>query len=66
VGNPSSNKSLSEKRAQAVADYLIRNHGFDPNRITVIGNGQDKPVAENTTEEGRKKNRRTDFELIPQ
>jgi NitT/TauT family transport system substrate-binding protein len=66
VGNPSSNKSLSEKRAQAVADYLIRNHGFDANRITVIGNGQDKPVAENTTDEGRKKNRRTDFELIPQ
>jgi len=66
IGNASSNKILSEKRAQAVANYLIRVHNFDPNRITVIGNGPDKPVAENTTDEGRAKNRRTDFELIPQ
>jgi NitT/TauT family transport system substrate-binding protein len=66
VGSPSSNKLLSEKRAQSVANYLINVHGFDQNRITVIGNGPDKPVANNNSEEGRSKNRRTDFELIPQ
>jgi NitT/TauT family transport system substrate-binding protein len=49
-----------------VADYLITQHGFDPNRFVVIGNGQDKPIEDNTSEEGRAKNRRTDFELIPQ
>jgi NitT/TauT family transport system substrate-binding protein len=66
TGNPVSNQTLSEKRAQSVADYLIRVHKFDPNRITVVGNGQNKPVADNSSEEGRSKNRRTDFELIPQ
>jgi len=58
------NKSLSLKRARAVASYLAREHGFDPNKFVVVGNGPDKPVAENTTEQGRSKNRRTDFELI--
>jgi NitT/TauT family transport system substrate-binding protein len=66
VGSPASNRFISEKRAQAVADYLIKTHGFNPNRIIVVGNGPDKPVAENTTEDGRSKNRRTDFELIAQ
>lgn len=66
IGSETSNKLLSEKRAQAVADYLIKFHGFDPNRITVLGNGSSKPVSTNSTEEGRSKNRRTDFELIPQ
>lgn len=66
VGNSAMNKSLSQKRAQAVADYLITVHGFDKNRIIVIGNGSDKPVADNGTEDGRSKNRRTDFELLPE
>jgi NitT/TauT family transport system substrate-binding protein len=66
VGNIVSNKKLSLLRAQAVANYLIKSYNFDPNRIIVIGNGPDKPISDNNTEEGRKKNRRTDFELIPQ
>jgi NitT/TauT family transport system substrate-binding protein len=66
IGNIASNKKLSLLRAQSVADYLIKSYDFDPNRITVIGNGPDKPVSDNNSEEGRKKNRRTDFELIPQ
>lgn len=66
VGNKESNRTLSYKRAQAVANYLIEEHGFDRNRIIVVGNGSDKPVAENTSDEGRSKNRRTDFELISQ
>ncbi len=64
VGSASSNKTLSKKRAQSVASYLINEHGMDANRIIVIGNGPDKPVASNSTSEGRAKNRRTDFELI--
>jgi len=64
VGNRSSNVTLSQKRANAVRDYLVSQYNMDPNRFIVIGNGPDKPVADNSTDEGRAKNRRTDFELI--
>ena len=66
VGSETPNKALSKKRAQSVADYLITAHNFDKNRIVVIGNGPSKPVDDNKTEDGRSKNRRTDFELIPE
>ncbi len=64
VGSRSSNVALSEKRAQAVADYLVAVHDMSPNRFIVIGNGPDKPVAKNNSEDGRSQNRRTDFELV--
>ena len=64
VGNRASNVTLSKRRAQSVADYLVNEHGMSPNRFIVIGNGPDNPVASNDTEEGRAKNRRTDFELV--
>jgi len=64
VGTPQGNKALSQRRAQAVVDYLVRTYNFDLNRFVVVGNGQDTPVADNETEEGRAQNRRTDFELI--
>jgi NitT/TauT family transport system substrate-binding protein len=66
VGSDANNKILSEKRAKAVVNYLVSEHRFDINRFVVIGNGPDKPVASNDTEDGRAKNRRTDFELLPQ
>lgn len=64
TGNHDSNVVLSRRRAQSVADYLIREHGFPKNRLIIVGNGPDQPVADNKTPEGRAKNRRTDFELI--
>jgi NitT/TauT family transport system substrate-binding protein len=64
VGGADMNKSLSLRRARAVADYLTKEHGFDSNKFVVVGNGPDKPVDTNSTEQGRSKNRRTDFELI--
>ena len=64
TGNAQSNQRLSEKRAQAVANYLIETHGMDRNRFIVIGNGVTQPIADNGTEAGRAKNRRTDFELL--
>lgn len=64
TGNAASNQRLSEKRAQSVANYLIETHGMDRNRFIVIGNGVTQPVADNNTETGRAKNRRTDFELL--
>lgn len=64
VGNEASNIRLSERRAQAVADYLSQEHDMDPNRFIIIGNGPDDPVADNSSADGRAKNRRTDFELV--
>ncbi len=64
VGGADANRELSRKRAQSVADYLINEHHFDRNRFIILGNGPDKPIAPNTTSEGKAKNRRTDFELV--
>jgi len=64
VGNPAANKALSFKRAQAVVNYLIREYKFDKNKFIIVGNGPDKPVADNSTEEGKQANRRTDFQFI--
>lgn len=64
VGSRASNIALSQRRAQAVADYLVEEHNMSPNRFIVIGNGPDKPVADNSTSDGRAKNRRTDFQLV--
>ena len=64
TGAYSYNVQLSERRAQAVADYLIREYGFDRDRIFIRGNGPDQPVASNDTDAGRARNRRTDFELV--
>ncbi len=64
VGSVATNQALSRRRAQAVVDYLVSTHAMNKNRFVVVGNGPDKPVAPNTTEEGKSKNRRTDFQLI--
>ena len=65
VGNADSNKILSQKRAQAVADYLTT-QGVDRTRLTVQGLGQENPIADNTTKEGQFKNRRIEFDVVAQ
>lgn len=57
VGNPKSNKVLSEKRAQACRDNLI-SKGIDGSRVEAVGYGDEQSIASNDTEEGRQKNRR--------
>jgi NitT/TauT family transport system substrate-binding protein len=64
VGGRDTNMSLSRARADAVARFLA-SKGFERGKFDVVGHGPDKPVASNSTEEGRAKNRRTDFEVIP-
>lgn len=64
VGSADMNRELSRKRAKSVADYLVKSYNFDPNRFVIVGNGPDKPVATNNTEEGRAANRRTEFQLL--
>ncbi len=55
------NQRLSEKRAQAVADYIIEQSGIDADQMTVAGYGFDRPVMPNDTEENMQHNRRTDI-----
>lgn len=64
VGSKATNVALSQKRADAVRDYLVKEHGMPRNRFIVIGNGPDNPIAPNTDDAGKAKNRRTDFELV--
>ena len=64
VGNADANMTLSEKRALAVKSYLVNNLSVDAARLTSKGLGASKPVADNTTDEGRQKNRRV--ELVKQ
>jgi len=61
-GNSESNQKLSEDRAKAVFDYLLEK-GIS-NEIDFKGFGSTKPIAGNDTEEGRKRNRRVEFEVL--
>jgi len=63
VGNDQANQILSENRAKAVFAYLINNK-IDPQRLVYKGYGKTQPIAPNTTEEDRSKNRRTEFKII--
>lgn len=62
VGSEQKNKQLSQERAIAILDYFSAN-GIDRSRLIAHGYGEEKPISTNTTEEGRKNNRRVEFEL---
>jgi outer membrane protein OmpA-like peptidoglycan-associated protein/ABC-type nitrate/sulfonate/bicarbonate transport system substrate-binding protein len=64
LGDPTWNQGLSERRAQAIVDYLV-SRGIDGGRLVARGNGASKPVASNRTIDGRARNRRTDILFIP-
>jgi OOP family OmpA-OmpF porin len=59
-GDNAANQALSEKRAQAVMDYLVK-AGLPAGRFTAIGYGSTEPVAANDTDEGKAQNRRIEF-----
>jgi OOP family OmpA-OmpF porin len=60
AGEDAANQALSEKRAQAVVDYLVK-AGLPANRFTAVGYGSTQPVADNESDEGRAQNRRIEF-----
>ncbi len=62
VGTEDYNYTLSERRAQSAADYLMA-HGVDGARINIVGLGESEPVASNETPEGRQQNRRVEVAI---
>jgi NitT/TauT family transport system substrate-binding protein len=63
-GSETINKTLSQKRAEAVRAYLIQNFSIDAKRFVAVGKGSANPVAPNETEDGRALNRRTDIKVV--
>lgn len=59
------NMTLSEKRAYAVTNYFINNKGLSSSRFTTTWFGEDEPIADNGTVEGRAKNRRVNVAIVP-
>lgn len=62
-GDAAANTILSQKRADAVKAYLV-SKGIAANRIVALGYGEEKPIADNATEEGKAKNRRTEIKVL--
>lgn len=62
VGTDAYNQRLSERRAQAVTDYLVRG-GIARSRLTPVGYGESDPVASNDTDDGRAQNRRVELNI---
>ena len=65
TGSVQTNQELSQKRAEAVKTYLVANNTLPENRIRAAGYGPDRPLAPNTTTEGRAINRRIDVLITP-
>jgi outer membrane protein OmpA-like peptidoglycan-associated protein len=64
-GDAAFNRRLSEDRAKAVVDYLVKK-GVDAGRLKPVGFGPDRPADDNSTEKGRENNRRVEFNIIAQ
>ena len=64
TGSAEYNQKLSERRANSVAQYL-ESQGLASNRVVTVGAGETRPVADNSTPEGRQSNRRVELTLTP-
>ncbi len=63
VGSAKYNQGLSERRAKSVVDYLVANFGIEASRLSGVGYGEARPIADNATAEGRALNRRAEANL---
>jgi len=63
TGDPAYNVTLSQRRARAVVDYLVKG-GIDASRLTARGYGAASPIADNATAEGRQRNRRVELHVL--
>ncbi|SBS34576.1 Outer membrane porin F precursor [Marinomonas spartinae] len=64
VGNQTYNLNLSQRRASAIANVLVKTFGISPSRVEAIGHGQNNPIASNNTEAGKERNRRVVAEVF--
>lgn len=64
TGSDAYNQGLSERRAASVGQYL-KSHQVNPDRVMTMGFGKTKPIASNSTPDGRQQNRRVELELAP-
>lgn len=58
VGDAEYNKGLSQRRAESIVNHLVETYGIDRSRLTAVGYGMAKPVADNATDAGKQANRR--------
>jgi len=65
IGDSAGNQKLSENRAKSCRDYLVR-MGVNASRVTYVGYGEKQPIGDNRYMNGRTKNRRVEFRLLPQ
>ena len=65
TGSDTYNMTLSQNRAQAVTDYFTKTKGLSADRLTTRWFGEEQPVADNNTAEGRSKNRRVNIGIVP-
>ena len=63
-GSNAYNKKLSEKRAQAVSNILVSKYAVDSKRLKAVGYGEEKPLADNKTSDGREQNRRVEIIIL--
>ena len=59
------NQKISEKRAENARKYIMDKFNVPGDRMVIKGYGSKKPIADNKTKEGRSKNRRVEFRVIP-
>ena len=64
-GSDKYNKDLSQKRANAVKKYLVK-AGIAEDKLEAVGYGEERPIADNSTDEGKEKNRRVEFNIVGQ
>ena len=63
-GNTEANQKLSQLRADAVVDYLVKKLGVDASKLSAVGYGEANPIADNATPEGRTLNRRVELNKL--
>jgi len=64
AGSPEYLMRLSQGRARAIADYLLSRNVRTADRIIIRGYGAERPIADNSTEEGMRKNRRVEITIL--